>query len=151
MSSVTRFTAQIPLGGSHLVAVSTVADFIPEEAVNALTVGTGGVASINGSVVTYTTFALARDALGDSAGEALVAGEFFEDLGKNLYVYFLNNGVATRAIILTKVRRILTASTSDGANGNIGYVVTWSANPTGSTGTAITVGVVRTSYQNGGI
>jgi hypothetical protein len=152
MSSVTRFTAQIPLGASHLVALNTAGDFIWEEVVNALAVGTGGVVSISGSVVTFNTLAQVATALGDSAGDAFVQNEFFEDLGKNLYVYFLNNGVATRALILTKVRRILTAATSDGANGNIGYVATWSASPTGSSGgTVITVAVARTSYQNGGI
>ncbi len=151
MSSVTRFTAQVPLGASHLVALTTVGDFIWEETVNALAVGTGGVQSINGSVITFSTAAQVATALGDSAGDALVAGEFFEDMGKNLYVYYLNNGVATRALVLTKVRRILSANTSDGANGNIGYVATWSSSPVGSSTTVMTVAVARVSYQNGGV
>ena len=148
MSSVTRFTAQVPLGGSHLVATSTIGEFLTEGQVAALAVGTGGVQSINGSVITFDTAANAAAAID---GEALVVGELMEDLGKNLYAYFLNNGVATRAYVLTKVRRILTANTSDGANGNVGYIATWSANPTSSTGTVVAVGVARTSYQNGGL
>jgi hypothetical protein len=107
--------------------------------------------SINGSVVTFNTAAQVATALGDAVGRALVVAEMYEDLGKNLYVYFLNNGVATRALILTKVREIQNANTSDGANGGIGYVATWSSNPTTSGGTTIQIGVARTSYQNGGV
>jgi hypothetical protein len=152
MSSVTRFTAQIPLGGSHLVAFGTTGDFTHEVTVTGLTVGTGGVVSINGSVVTFDTVANAVSALGDSAGTALAVGQLFEDLGKNLYVYYLNNGVATRFAVLTKVRRIINGASSDGANGNVGYVCTWVANPTSSAvGTFISVNVARVSYQNGGV
>ncbi len=151
MSSVTRFTAQVPLGGSHLIVVNNTNDFIWEETVNALAVGSGGVQSINGSIITFSTAAQVATALGDAAGDALVAGELLEDLGKNLYVYFLNNNVATKALVLTKVRRILTGNTSEGANGNIGYVATWSSNPIGSSGTVMAVSVARTSYQNGGV
>ncbi len=152
MSSVTRFTAQVPLGGSHLVAISTTGDFVHEATITGLTVGTGGVQTINGSIVTFDTVANAVAAIGDAAGTALAVGQLFEDLGKNLYVYYLNNGVATRFAVLTKVRRIINGASSDGANGNVGYVCTWVANPTSSTaGTLVSVNVARVSYQNGGV
>lgn len=152
MSSVQSHIAQIPFGASHLVGIGTTGKFIPEDTVNTYVVGSGGLQRKDGNVWTYDTYANAVAAFGDSAAPslALAVGQFFKDTGKFIVVNFLNNNaVSERAIIVTRVRRVLNATTSESDNGAFGYVVTWSANPTGSSGTLASVNVARTSYQSG--
>jgi hypothetical protein len=119
-----------------------------------------GFVSKNGNIVTFNTYANAQAALTDGTtpnGTALVAGQFFRDMGKSIHIEVPTNGIPVRVATLTKVQKYLDGQATEGvtgvatlspaASGNgyfTGYVVTYSANPSDTVG--VPVSVSRVGY-----
>jgi hypothetical protein len=150
MSSVLASPAQVPSSTGYFLcqANATSADFVPD-APWTFTVGTGGVVSVVGSVVTFDTYANARTALNSATNSSsLAAGDFFRDLGKTYSFYVQNTtlGGAQPVAKFTKVARGGTGGqVTDGVSGltnttyGVGWVCTWSANPTSASGIGVAV------------
>jgi hypothetical protein len=151
MSSVLASPSQVPSSTGYLLcqANATSADFVPD-APWTFTVGTGGVVSVTGSNVVFDTYANARTALNSATNSvALSAGDFFRDLGKT-YNFFVQNTTAGMGPQLvakfTKVSQLgAGGQTTEGVSGltnttyGVGWVCTWSANPTSGSGVGVAV------------
>lgn len=158
MSSVLASPAQTPsnVGYFKVSAPVTTTFFYPEPLIAQLTVGSNGITGIVGNEIVVDTYANATTLLTSGAtpfvGSALVAGQFYRDMGKTWHVIVGSRRVAT----ITKVQRYGTdGQTTEGVIGSsanttpasagkqyfTGYVVTWSANPT-----SIPIAVSRTGY-----
>lgn len=128
-----------------------------------------GVLRIDGSTIVFDTAKNAVTAL--TAGVAnyftyTSANEtadttLFREMGKNIYIFVQNNtgGVPELFCVLTRVQAMQgfgaegdgvlpIAAGSGGAGAGLvtGYLATWSANPAGSVGNSIPVGVARTGF-----
>ncbi len=159
MSSVLASPAQIPSRSGYfkVSAPVTTTFFYPEPLLAQLTVGANGITAITGNEITVNTYANATTLLTNGStpfvGSALVAGQFYRDMGKTWHIIVGGLRVAT----ITKVQRYgqtggeategvigISANTLPATAGNqytTGYVVTWSANPT-----TIPIAVSRTGY-----
>jgi hypothetical protein len=150
MSSVGSFHAQIPKGGDAFIAYQTSGANMLLEA-NLPTSASTGYQSALGSSYVFNTVANANTAISASASP-IVEGDTFQSLGKKLYFYVNGSvgGVPMIYAVLEKVREVSDLATAgglyEGGDGNVGYVVTYSAAP-GTT----PVSVVRTGRTNGGI
>ena len=151
MSSVLASPQQIASRTGYFLcqANATSADFVPD-APWTFTVGTGGVVSVNGSTVVFDTYANTRTALNSATNSvALAAGDFFRDMGKT-YSFYVNNTTAGMGPQLvakfTKVAKLgAGGQTTEGVSGlnnttyGVGWVCTWSANPTNASGIGVAV------------
>ena len=148
MSSVLASLAQIPKGGDYFVAYQTGATMLLDA--NLPTSASTGFQSAIGSSYVFNTSANANTAINASASP-IVEGDTFQSLGKKLYIYVNGSvgGVAMIYAVLEKVREVGDLATAgglyEGGDGNVGYIVTWSAAP-GTT----PVGVIRSGRTNGG-
>ncbi len=123
--------------------------------------GATGFVSQNGNEVFFNTTANAVAAIASNSGlssAALSDGAFLRDMGKSYTIFApTGNNANYRVAVITKValfgpngensegvigRSLTTAGAAN--NYNTGYVVTWTANPTASTGVPIVVS--RTGY-----
>lgn len=154
MSSVLAAPQQISSRtGYFLCQVNTgsAADFVPD-APWTFTVGSNGVVAVSGSNVVFDTYANARTALNSATNSvALAAGDTFRDMGK-VYNFFVQNttaGMGPQPVAkFTKVEKMgAGGQVTDGVGGltntsyGVGWVCTWSANPTSASG--VTVAVTR--------
>jgi hypothetical protein len=152
MSSVLASPQQVSSRTGYLLCqanTGSAADFVPD-APWTFTVGTGGVVSVNGSNVVFDTYANARTALNSATNSvALAAGDFFRDMGKT-YSFFVQNTTAGMGPQLvakfTKVAKLgQGGQVTEGVSGltnttyGVGWVCTWSANPTSAAGVAVAV------------
>jgi hypothetical protein len=150
MSSVGSFQAQIPKGGDAFIAYQTSGANMLLEA-NLPTSASTGYQSGVGSSYVFNTVTNANTAITASASP-IVEGDTFQSLGKKLYFYVNGSvgGVPMIYAVLEKVREVSDLATAgglyEGGDGQVGYVVTYSAAP-GTT----PVSVVRTGRNNGGI
>lgn len=152
MTSVLASPSQVASRTGYFLCqanTGSAADFVPD-APWTFTVGTGGVVSVNGSVVVFDTYANARTALNSATNSvALAAGDFFRDLGKtySFYVQNTTQGMGPQPVAkFTKVNKLgAGGQTTDGVAGltnttyGVGWVCTWSANPTSASGVAVAV------------
>lgn len=154
MTSVLASPQQISSRTGYLLCqanTGSAADFVPD-APWTFTVGTGGVVAVNGSNVVFDTYANTRTALNSATNSvALAAGDLYRDLGK-VYNFFVQNttaGMGPQPVAkFTKVAKMgAGGQTTDGVAGadntsyGVGWVCTWSANPTSASG--VTVAVTR--------
>ena len=149
MSSVGSFYAQIPKGGDSFLAYQLGTNMLLE--VNLPTSASTGFQERIGSSQVFNTTANANTAINASASP-IVEGDSFFSLGKKIYIYVNGSvgGVPMIYAVLEKVREVSDLATAgglyEGGDGQIGYVVTWSAAP-GTT----PVSVIRTGRSNGGL
>ena len=148
MSSVLREISQVPKGGDYLVCYQTGGGPFLLEA-NLPTSSSTGFQSAVGTSIVFNNVSNANGAITATA-QVVVEGDTFVDMGKKYYIYVNGStgGVPMIYAVLNKVRRVGDLATLgglyEGGDGQIGYVVTWSAAP-GTT----PVSVVRTGRTNG--
>lgn len=148
MSSVQTVIAQIPKGGDYFIAYQLGANMLQEA--NLPTSSSTGFQAAIGSNYIFNTVANANTALNASTSP-IVEGDTFVSMGKKLYFYVNGSvgGVPMLYAVLEKVREVGDLATAgglyEGGDGQIGYIVTWSAAP-GTT----PVSVIRSGRTNGG-
>ena len=149
MSSVLATVAQVPKGGDYLIAYQTSGINMLLEA-NLPTSSSAGFQSAVGSSYVFANAANANTAINASASP-VVEGDTFISLGKKLYFYVNGStgGVPMIYAVLEKVKEVGDLATAgglyEGGDGQVGYIVTWSAAP-GTT----PVAVIRSGRTNGG-
>jgi hypothetical protein len=143
MSSVLSAISQQPRSGDHFVAYGTGAFFYADWGTNTLPdgfiVGTSGVQSKSGGVIVSNTVANVNTNLGVAglanyaSPLATAATDYYRDMGKKIQIYTLGTtGPAELYAVFTRVRLVKgdANNVSEGENGRLGYICTWSAVPT---------------------
>lgn len=163
MSSVTASISQVPARVGYfrvnkvVASEATQVELFLYEPID-FTTATGYL-STSGNIVFFNTYTNARNALTGGTtppGTALTEREFLRDMGKSIHIEVFNAGTrgSLRVATLTKVQKYTNpGQNTEGVVGNplstpaaatkgynTGYVVSWSANPSSTTGVPVAVG-----------